>query len=366
MNELIVNLHMHTTYSDGTGSHADLADSALNAGLDAIIVTDHNILVKGVEKYYQEANKRLLLIVGEEVHDPTRNPQKSHLLVFGANREMATYATDPQKLVSMVKKAGGISFIAHPFEESLEMFHEDAITWEDWQVEGYNGIELWNGLSELKSVIHSKADALFYALFPQYIARGPQDQTLKKWDQLLIAGKRISAVGGSDAHALKLHMGPLSRVIFPYGFHFSAINNHLHTPAPLSGDIAKDQSMILNALASGHSFIGYDLPAPTRGFRFTAQGKDKNAIPGDEITLQGSVTFQIRLPMQADCRLIHNGKVIKRWSDRQICAYIANQPGAYRVECYIPYLGQQRGWIFSNPIYVIPKVNGQDMEYGSQ
>ena len=41
MEEILVNLHMHTTYSDGTGTHAELAQAAIQAGLDAIIVTDH-------------------------------------------------------------------------------------------------------------------------------------------------------------------------------------------------------------------------------------------------------------------------------------------------------------------------------------
>ena len=51
MHELTVNLHMHTTYSDGSGAHADLAQAAMQAGLDAIIVTDHNVWVDGPEDY---------------------------------------------------------------------------------------------------------------------------------------------------------------------------------------------------------------------------------------------------------------------------------------------------------------------------
>ena len=54
MQELVINLHMHTTYSDGHGTHADLAEAALRAGLDAIIVTDHNVWVNGIEGYRQK------------------------------------------------------------------------------------------------------------------------------------------------------------------------------------------------------------------------------------------------------------------------------------------------------------------------
>ena len=47
MHEIILNLHMHTRYSDGAGTHADIATAAMKAGLDAVIVTDHNVLVNG-------------------------------------------------------------------------------------------------------------------------------------------------------------------------------------------------------------------------------------------------------------------------------------------------------------------------------
>jgi hypothetical protein len=33
--------------------------------------------------------------------------------------------------------------------------------------------------------------------------------------------------------------------------------------------------------------------------------------------------------------------------------YIANRRGTYRVEVYIDYQGKPRGWIFSNPIFVV-------------
>jgi hypothetical protein len=352
MDELVANLHMHTTYSDGTGTHQDIAHAALKTDLDVIIVTDHNIYVHGPEGYYQAEGRKVLMLVGEEVHNNTRIPQKNHLLVIGAARELATFAQKPQNLIDQTYKAGGLSFIAHPFDDELKAFGEDDISWVDWEVRGYTGIELWNGFSELKSVVKGKLDGIFYAYFPKYMACGPLPQTLKKWDELTTSGQKTVAVGGSDAHALRLRLGPLRRTVFPYDFHFRAVNTHLLVERPLSSDLAADRSMVLDALRKGHAFIGYDLPHPTRGFRFTAQGKDTIVSMGDEIRLGNGVTLQIRLPVKAECRLIYNGEHLRTWQDREICTYIAARPGVYRVECYIPYLGRQRGWIFSNPIYV--------------
>ena len=65
MNEYVINLHMHTTYSDGRGTHAEIAAAAQRAGIDAVIVSDHNVLVKGIQKYYESSDGRVLLMVGE-------------------------------------------------------------------------------------------------------------------------------------------------------------------------------------------------------------------------------------------------------------------------------------------------------------
>ncbi len=102
MQEIIINLHMHTPYSDGYCSHTEIARAAIKIGLDAVIITDHNVWVEGLEGYYEDGEKRVLVLIGEEVHDQARQPQKNHLLVFGANREMAPLAADPQLLIDSV------------------------------------------------------------------------------------------------------------------------------------------------------------------------------------------------------------------------------------------------------------------------
>jgi hypothetical protein len=352
MHELVISLHMHTTYSDGSGSHKEIANAALKAELDAVIVTDHNVLVNGPEGYYKKGRKRLLMLIGEEIHDQARIPQKSHLLVFNAKRELATFAPDPQNLIDNVRREGGLSFIAHPFDPACPPIHETDITWENWEARGTTGIELWNHVSEIKAHSPTLLHVVFYAYFPQLMTRGPQLETLKKWDELLNSGKKVVAVGGADAHAFKSQLGPLRRIIFPYELHFRAINTHIQTPTPLTGDLEIDKNMIYEALAAGHCFVGYDLPASTRKFNFSAQGRDSSALMGDEISPVGGITFKVRLPQLSDCRLLKDGKVLRTWKNREICSLNTTEPGIYRVEVYKQYLGQRRSWIFSNPIYV--------------
>ncbi len=366
MHEIIVNLHMHTRYSDGSGTHKDIAQAAMQTGLDAVIVTDHNILVHGVEGYYRSAHdpstqpgtstrlrtNRVLLLVGQEVHDQDRDPQKNHLLVLNANRDLSSLADDPQTLINGVRDAGGICFIAHPNDPEAPAFNETDISWVDWNVENFTGIELWNGLSELKTVIPTKLHGLFYAFFPQFIGHHPIPETLQRWDDLLAGERRIVALGGSDAHALHLSLGPLHRVIFPYAFHFKTVNTHVFVPEPLTGDATMDKKMIYKALAEGHCFVGYDLPGSTRGFTFKAKGLIQSAIMGDTLPVKGGVTLQAHLPARADIHLIKDGKRIGLWKNSQACAHTATEPGVYRVEAHRNYLGKKRGWIYSNPIYV--------------
>jgi hypothetical protein len=291
-------------------------------------------------------------MVGEEIHDQRRDPQKNHLLVFGAGRELATHAHNTQQLIDTVNKTGGLAFIAHLYDPAAPAVGEGDLSWEDWSVWGFTGIELWNAMSEFKSLLKTRLHAIYYAFNPKRVARAPSPQALQKWDSLLLRGLRVVAIGGSDAHGLPARLGPLRRTLFPYDFHFRCINTHLLSQKPLTGNPIDDQRTVLDALRGGNAFVGYDLPASTRGFRFTAQGKDQTAQMGDEIRAKYGITFSIRLPRATECRLLKNGQVIKVWKKREPCIHITSEPGVYRVEVYIDYLGLQRGWIFSNPIYV--------------
>lgn len=207
-------------------------------------------------------------------------------------------------------------------------------------------------MSEFKSLLKGKLRAIWYAFNPETVAHGPFDQVLQKWDELLENGRKVVAIGGSDAHALIGRLGPLRRVLFPYEFHFRAVNTHIFTDEPLSEDEALARLQVLGALRKGHAFVGYDLPASTRGFRFSAQGLRKSVWMGDEIKTESGVTLQIRLPQRTSMRLLKDGEVIKSWQRSDRGTHITTQPGVYRVEADIYYRGKRRGWIYSNPIYL--------------
>jgi hypothetical protein len=352
MPEIIVNLHMHTRYSDGSGLHSDIAQAALKTGLDVVIITDHNILVDGIEGYYKEGERKVLVLVGEEIHDRTRLPQKSHLLVFGTCVELSGLSGDLERLLNTIERKGGLAFAAHPFDPAAPLFGEEDLSWEDWDVTGLTGLEIWNGFSEFKSLLKNWLLAFYYAFNPLRITRSPFPEALQKWDEQLVDGKRVVGIGGSDAHALQIRIGPIKRTIFPYEYHFRAINTHLLIDEPLSGDLTKDRALVMQALKRGRAFIAYDYPASGRGFNFSAHGYGQSAMMGEEISAERGITIQVKLPRLAECRLICNGRMIKTWENHNLCTYLTTEPGAYRVEAYLPFQGRRTGWIFSNPIYI--------------
>lgn len=352
MKEILLNLHIHSTLSDGHASYSQIAEKAAACGVNVLIITDHNVFPIGLEGYYDTPHGRVLVLTGQEIHDQTRSPQKNHLLVFNTAQDLSQLGDRTQVLVDRINQTGGMAFIAHPVEHELKSFGEPDISWVDWSVRGITGIELWNGLSEIKNVSHNTLQAAFHALFPAYLAHHPLPETLAIWDDHLKRDKHMVAVGGADAHCLPFKLGPFTRPVLPYEYHFKAINNHLLLANDLTGQVEKDRKIVYEALRRGTSFIGYDLPHTTRGFRFTAQGASGSVSMGEEINLQGGVTFQIHTPAQAKILLIRDGKIVQRWKGARVGAFNTNQPGAYRVEAWIQFLGKRRGWIFSNPIYV--------------
>ena len=352
MHEIKIALHIHTKYSDGQATHQELTKIAAEAGLDAIITTDHNILVQGLDGYYGEGKDKILLLVGEEVHDRYLNPPGNHLLIIGAGREMSPFAEDPQRLIDQANRHDGLTFLAHPDETDLMRFGETKYPWRRWDVRGFTGIELWNQMSEFKSVSKDWRSAVIHALFPKRMSLGPLESTLSLWDQLIATRKReVVALGGVDAHQIIKKMGPITIKLYPYLHHFRSVTTHILATSPLSGQLSVDRAMILNGLRLGHCFVAYDLPASTEGFRFSVHTDEGQFVMGDHVRVDKGLTFQIRLPRKTPVHLLRNGKLIKEWEDREVCTFLTTESGVYRVEAYIPYKGKLRGWIFSNPIY---------------
>jgi hypothetical protein len=355
--EVVGNLHMHTPYSDGEGSHSHIVAAAHRADLDFVIATDHNVLVQGVEGYYgDEQNGYVLLLTGEEVHDQTQLPQINHLLVY-ADCELAHEGFDPQNLIQAVNRVNGLAFLAHPHDPAVTWMNFEGIPWQATEVTGFTGLELWNYMSSFKGTANGTRwtgpfRLLHSAFRPEDLIIGPEPETLALWDRLLTEGQHVVAIGNSDAHGVNVRYGPLHHVVFPYDFLFNCVNTHVLLPNPLSGEWRTDRAALFRAIRAGNVFVGYDLPGSTRGFRYSAAGAQTTTIMGGTIRLGQGVTLQAHAPDHARMKMIFEGQVIAESQGRENLMVTARNPGAYRVEVWREFRGQERGWIFSNPIYV--------------
>lgn len=66
----------------------------------------------------------------------------------------------------------------------------------------------------------------------------------------------------------------------------------------------------------------------------------------------GDWTLRVRLPRDAELRLIRAGGEILRQDAVWKLSHPAGAPGVYRVEARLPAHGRERTWIVSNPIYL--------------
>jgi len=341
-------IHLHTTASDGALTHEEVARIASQAGLDFLIVTDHNVFTPGIEGWYGD----VLLLVGEEIHDTKRVPEANHYLALGIEEQVPGDGSSPQQVIDAVKAQDGFGFIAHPFELSPAFTGEPELPWVDWQVTGYAGLEIWNYMSEFKSYLHNLGRTLFLIFWPQWAIRGPFPETLAKWDELL-SHRRTVAMAGTDAHGNPYSLGPLRRAILPYEHCFQAVRTHILSPVPLAGELEHDRALVYQALRAGSCFVAYDAIGDSKGFRFTVRSGEVIAAMGEQIASSGNVEFTISSPLKADLSLLRDGQVVARHEGRTL-NYSTTEPGVYRVEAYRKHLVKSRGWVFTNPIYVRP------------
>jgi len=360
--EVVGNFHVHTVCSDGTGTYEQIAQSAAGAGLDVLMFTDHNTWGDGRPGWYAypSGERKLLTLVGEEVHDETLSPSVNHFLALGADRPVHSYAPHPQAVIDAVNRHGGAGFIAHPIERPVPVLGggDTAFPWVDWDVTGFAGIEVWNYMSAFKSMLVTPLVATLAALFPDLFVVAPVAGTLALWDRLLATGRRVVGIGNADAHANVYQIGPVQRCVFPYPYLFAAVNTHLLLDAPLAADWASAQSQVVNALQAGHAFVAYDLAGCARGFRFVAAGRRSAAVMGDEMDFDGSLSLNATVPEPATLRLLRDGRPVAQSDGREL-TYRVRQPGVYRLEAYRflraarpPRCIQRQAWILSNPIYV--------------
>ena len=330
-------VHVHSNYSDGLRPIPEIAGIAAEVGIDFLLFADHMTLEPlkaGLECWFGS----VLSIIGYEINDPDN---KNHYLVYGL-KEILPPGFSAKEYVSAAHDAGAIGFIAHPDEKRVAIPEIPPYPWTEWDVEGYDGIEIWNHSSEwLEKITHT--NKYFRLLHPLSYLQGPEPETLARWD-LLNQHRAMPGIGGTDAHAYPYRVGPVTIYIFRYKVLFRGIRTHVLLDEPLPEDAKKASDMIMQALKSARCYITNRRWGDSHGFRFSAVSEGVEYQMGDTVQAK-SAEFRVKLPQKGRISFIRNGAVVAEEESFGL-SFAAGEPGAYRVEVK----QKKRPWIFSNHI----------------
>ena len=374
-------LHVHSTYSDGTGSVAEIAQAANRAGLDFILLCDHHNL--DARRNGQDGWRgRTLVTVGTEVTTDT-----GHLLALDVPQEFLPNPNDAVEAQQAILDRGGIGFIALPCDLK-----------DHWRDFGRRrpgiGLEVFNLSAIARTKINLPALALIWRRYksarPQrafhYVAARPSRE-LHLWDTLITqAGPErplqvIPGIASVDAHAV-MKFGGRSYPYPTYEEVFRTLRTHVVTHTPLShGEVSSDKraaagradtTLIHQALASGRCYMSYDNYGDPTGFAFEAWPAGRpgeggaptvgmgEAVPAAPDGRVPSLTLRVESPRtRSVVRLFRNGRLVAATRGGRL-DYSVDGPGAYRAEVFLYRwrvgnlcLGA-KPWIFSNPIYLQP------------
>ena len=122
------------------------------------------------------------------------------------------------------------------------------------------------------------------------------------------------------------------------------------------------ETALRDALRAGHAYVSHDWMCDPTGFRFelidsarsrdgASPGSERRTVIGDVVTFATGMRLVAEFPAACRIRLIKSGKSIDERSGARM-EYAIQSPGVYRVEGWLDLAGEERGWIYSNPIYV--------------
>jgi hypothetical protein len=342
-------IHIHSVYSDGAGTIEHIAAEAAKADLDFIIVTDHDHL-KALDAGQQGWHGSVLVLVGTEM-----SLGEGHCLALNVAhmpiRERA------QNTINAVRKAGGLTFIAHPYSLTKSARWKDRI---DIGATGMEVMSLGAFLSgkENRIVLRAILGVLAFRGLNYLDWIGPElrrkpDAELALWDEQTRKGPFVG-IGSVDTHG-RARVGGLMLRVPRYSEEFRAVRTHVFTREPFNRDAAHDAALVYEALGQGHCAIRYAIAGRSRGFSFTAMWSKGEAQMGDRVSWCEGLVLEAAMPRypRQHLALVKDGQIVLE-TDKPMLSLPVKEKGVYRVEAYVAR--ERRGslaiWGLSNPIYV--------------
>jgi hypothetical protein len=350
-------IHVHSTYSDGAGSVEDVIEAAKDAGLDFLILSDHNPLGKSARPL-AGWHDDLLLIVGEEI-----STYEGHILAVGLQPHRYQMAPRARAALTDIEELGGWGWIAHPF-------HPD----ESWEAgwAGVLGVELINlaeSWARAPMTLRLAVAASYpfdsdYALL-RVLSNGLP--ALSLWDSRTSLTHRTDSrwprpligIAAADAHGPVAWPFPLPT----YADTLSAVQTLVWLDIPPVSGPYDAEAAVLSALRRGRATAVVSAIGDAGGFAYEARATmaDRVAWAGDMAAWeQGPWRLRASVDVAGDVEIVclRDGEPVSSVSGAML-EYTPELPGTYRIEVH-RLTGPQAGrganipWIISNPIYLWP------------
>lgn len=386
-------LHAHAEDSAHTGgTRPEILAEAQKAGVSAILLSDHYRPPRDfVNDSWRGLHEGVLFLPGSEARG---------FLVYPTRSVMSRMDQPVPQFVQSVTADGGLIFLSHIEERP------------DHPMDGLNGQEIYNrhadakkdkagllalvfkltspaSLKELENSLRDYPDELF-AFQVEYPA-----EYLAKWDRETVS-RRLTGVAANDCHhnmvmIMKMINGETVKIgtivdkdedmravsavirpgireltrgrhagevlarldLDPYHRSFRNVCTHILAPS-------LTEAAVRDALRAGRAYVCHDWMCDPTGFSFTwTPGRRDDAgassparfIMGDEAKFDDAGRLLARFPVSCHIRLLEGGRVVAE-ARGETLEHTPARPGVYRVEGWLTLDNEERGWLYSNPIYL--------------
>lgn len=359
-------IHVHSNFSDGGSSPDRIAEAANQAGLDFVVLTDHNTQdarKQGFEKKYgntdffveMEASTSAGHTINFFSQNETLRESGNQTIAQASYRQILETQSYPNMFVSIAHPSN----IKNPwsrldhFAEGFEVVNFDS----SWQRQ----------LSD--SPLRFFLTALIYP-FNEYLSAlrfleiYPKDFNV--WDEMTSRGPGHFAYLAHDTHS-KVKLNNQYSLAWPdYLMTFKLASNILFLKEPKAADFEKRKQQYYLSLKEGRSAIVYQSVFPFNGNSWNIQCGEKKWGPGDVVRDVTGCEAWVQTPITPFIkviRLVKNGEqtheVLVDKSSKEPLRLPLSGAGTYRVEVWAKLhsalrlaLNRPVPYIFYNPIYL--------------
>jgi hypothetical protein len=373
--------HVHAEDSPHTGGTLEeVVEACRQTGVRVVFLTDHARKESDpLRPSWRGLHNGVLFFPGVETEG---------LLSFPVAPTSKPFAKREQ-YITEVLRGGGLVFLSH-LEERLQ----DAPA-------GLTGYEIYNAHAEIKeeaaaglALLGALCDTKQWAMLSYRVKHYGDEwmgalQTyprlyLSKWDHDS-EQRHLTGIAANDAHHNQIYrvvvrnefsaaitsvenqdlltlqtaqqpeLAPLLRGrkrgevllqldLDPYERSFRNTTTHI-----LAGELSEES--IREAVRRGRAYVAHEWLADATGFELIAKGEGRTYEMGDSVELTPGLRVETTAPLNGWFRLIRNGQIVAKVKGTSH-SFPIQAPGVYRVEVWLEVDGEERPWIYSNPVWV--------------